>query len=97
MVVEFGEKKHIGSIGRIGLQVHVGMRDESLLECVECNNPASAIIEGIRRLSKIGAPADEAKLGEACLYVFQNVFLNQKNLARDLPATLHGYRRANLD
>ena len=69
VVVEFGEKKHIGSIGHIGLQVHVGMRDESLLECVECNNPASAIIEGIRRLSKIGAPADEAKLGEACLYV----------------------------
>jgi len=47
VVVEFGEKKHIGSIGRIGLQVHVGMRNDSLLECVEYNNLASAVIEGI--------------------------------------------------
>jgi len=97
VVVEFGKKEHIGSIGRIGLQVHVGMRDDRLLECVKCNNPASAVIEGIGRLSKIGAPANETKLGEACLYIFENVLLNQKNVARELSATLHGYRRANLD
>jgi hypothetical protein len=88
VVIEFGEKDRMGCVCCIGLQVHVGMRDDGLLECIKCNNPASAVIEGISGLSKIRTPTDKTKLGKACLYVFEHVFLNEKNLTRNLSTTL---------
>jgi hypothetical protein len=91
VVVEFGEKDHIRGIRCIGFQMHIGMRNESLFERVESDNPASTVIEGIRRLLKIRAPTDETKLGKASLYVFENVFLDHKNLSRNRSAALHGY------